>query len=103
MNYRIKKTIACKEVGNYMIDASIIHTHTPQFGEVAVFEVLEIGKHYTVQGQSKRLVQIVEGDYILAAFANRYATEQFEGYVQSFSIYWEQVGRWGSSNQRMHS
>jgi hypothetical protein len=81
MNYRIKKTIACKEVGNYMIDASIIHTHTPQFGEVAVFEVLEIGKHYTVQGQSKRLVQIVEGDYILAAFANRYATEQFEGYV----------------------
>ena len=81
MNYRVKKTISCSEVETYKIDSTIVHTHTPKFGEVALFEVIEIGKHYTVQSDTKRIVTIVEGDYILAAFANRYATEQFEGYV----------------------
>jgi len=50
-------------------------------GDIAVFEVLTLGKHYTLQSDSKRIITIVEGDIIMAAFANRYATEQFEGYV----------------------
>lgn len=81
MSFRIKKSISCAEIENYNIDSSINLTHTPLFGEVALFQVLEIGKHQTIQSETKRMVYIEEGDFILAAFANRYATEQFEGYV----------------------
>lgn len=81
MNFRVKKSISCKDIHHYEIDDTIIHTHTPAFGEVALFEVLEIGKHSTIQSETKRNVQILVGDYILATFANRYATGQFEGYV----------------------
>lgn len=81
MNARIKKSIICKEISTYRVDSSLNSTHTPQDGEVALFEVLEIGKHQSIQSETKRIVSIFEGDVIMAAFANRYATSQFEGYV----------------------
>jgi hypothetical protein len=81
MNKRIKRTISCSDITYKKIDETKVHTYTPKMGDVALFEVVEIGKHKTVQHESKRLVTILEGDYILAAFANRYATAQFEGYV----------------------
>lgn len=81
MNKRIKRSISCSEINYASIDESINQQYTPQFGDVALFEVLEIGKHRTIQSDTKRNVAILEGDYILAAFANRYATSQFEGYV----------------------
>ena len=34
-----------------------------------------------MQGEHLRNVKLVPGDYIMAAFGTRYATEQFEGYV----------------------
>jgi hypothetical protein len=43
--------------------------------------VLHIGRHQTIQSESKRNVTIIEGDHIMAAFGTRYATGQFEGYV----------------------
>lgn len=78
---RIKKTRVCRHVGDYTISSSLINDYTPQPGDVALFEVLELGKHETVQSDSKRNVRIIEGDHLLAAFGNRYATGQFEGYV----------------------
>jgi len=81
MSIRIKRTISCGEIEYTSIDKSIVKSHIPKFGEVALFEVLEIGKHSSVQSETKRNVTILEGDLILAAFANRYATAQFEGYV----------------------
>ncbi len=78
---KIKKTIICRDIKSFTIDKSRNLTYTPKKGDVAVFEVLELGKHRTIQSESKRIMTIVEGDIIMAAFANRYATEQFEGYV----------------------
>ncbi len=78
---RIKKSIVCSKIDNFSINETIVKTYTPQAGDVGLFEILEIGKHITIQSDSKRSVFLVEGDLILAAFANRYATEQFEGYV----------------------
>jgi hypothetical protein len=80
---KIKKTIICKDVVDFNINKSIIATYTPKKGDVGIFEVLTLGKHYTIQSDSKRIMTIIEGDIIMAAFANRYATEQFEGYVPS--------------------
>lgn len=80
-NTRIKKTRVCKPVGEYTIDLGKINSYTPKAGDVALFEVLELGKHETVQSDTKRNVRIIEGDHLLAAFGDRYATGQFEGYV----------------------
>jgi hypothetical protein len=78
---RIKTTISCSGIAYNSIDQTINTTYTPKIGDVALFEVLEIGKHKTVQCDSKLNVTILPGDRILAAFGNRYATSQFEGYI----------------------
>jgi len=77
----IKKTYICKDVQAYISDENIALNYKPQVGDVGIFEVLRIGKHKTVQGDSKRNITIVPGDLIMAAFGTRYATEQFEGYL----------------------
>src|SRR5690242_34075 len=81
MKFRIKKSLVCKEISKYQLDESIVSNYRPKAGDVAVFEILSVGRHITIQSETKRNVQIIEGDRIMAAFANRYATEQFEGYV----------------------
>ncbi|MFZ1827083.1 MAG: hypothetical protein WAU21_15850, partial [Chitinophagales bacterium] len=77
MNNRIKKTIICKEVTNYTVNHAINNSYIPKDGDVALFEVLIIGKHTSIQSETKRITAIFEGDVIMAAFANRYATSQF--------------------------
>lgn len=82
MEAKIKKTFICRNITEYQIERQILpHTHIPEVGDVAVFEVLSIGKHSTVQGDSIRNEKIMPGDYLMAAFGHRYATAQFEGYV----------------------
>lgn len=78
---KIKKTIICRDIKSFTIDKSRNLTYTPKKGDIAIFEVLELGKHHTLQSETKRIMTIIEGDIIMAAFADRYATEQFEGYV----------------------
>lgn len=81
MQTRIKRTYICKDVNAHLIDETIPAGYKPEAGDVAVFEVIRIGKHKNVQGDSKRNITIVPGDRIMAAFGTRYATEQFEGYM----------------------
>jgi hypothetical protein len=81
METRIKKTYICKDVKANSIDSRVPENYIPVAGDVAVFEVLKIGKHKNVQSDSKRNMTIVPGDRIMAAFGTRYATEQFEGYL----------------------
>ncbi len=81
MEKRIKKTYICSTVKNFSVDTTKTETHQPIAGDVAIFEVLSIGKHTSIQGEQVRNVKILPGDQIMAAFGTRYATEQFEGYV----------------------
>lgn len=81
MKKRIKKAYICREVAEYRLDDQISRNYLPVAGDVAVFEVLSIGKHSTIQGEDKRNCHIYPGDQIMAAFGTRYATEQFEGYL----------------------
>lgn len=80
---KFKKSIAAKDIQNYVLNSSINNSYTPVSGDVAIFEIIETGKHETIQSESKRNVGIFPGDYIMACFADRYATSQFEGYVPS--------------------
>jgi hypothetical protein len=83
MQVSIKKSIICKDIDleQCLINENKTHFHIPSVGDVAVFEVLSIGKHKQIQSDSKRNVLILPGDHIMAAFGTRYATSQFEGYL----------------------
>lgn len=80
-NTEIKKAIICKSVKNFKISTAGINHYIPKAGDVAIFEVLSIGKHKAIQGASGKNSYIFPGDTIMATFGNRYATNQFEGYV----------------------
>ncbi len=77
----IKKAIICKDVIDFKVSRYQNKTYIPKAGDVGIFKVLEIGKHSAIQSDSGKNSYIFPGDYIMAAFGNRYATNQFEGYV----------------------
>lgn len=77
----IKKSIITKSVRDFKINRKIRQTYIPKAGDVAVFQVLSIGKHKAIQAENGNNNYIFPGDKILATFGTRYATAQFEGYV----------------------
>ncbi len=77
----IKKSNICKNVVNYKIDQTIIKDYQAVAGDVAVFEVVSIGSLNAIQDFEGRNCYIFPGDKIMLAFGNRYASNQFEGYV----------------------
>ncbi|MCG8346563.1 MAG: hypothetical protein MI924_02125 [Chloroflexales bacterium] len=54
---------------------------TPQVGNLVLAEIESIGKHTTLENRDRVLTYIFPGDQIIVAFGNRYATDQYEGYV----------------------
>ncbi|MFZ4058918.1 MAG: hypothetical protein ACOYKE_12315 [Ferruginibacter sp.] len=81
MEKRIKKTYICKDINDYVIDKNVSHDYKPAAGDVGIFEIIKLGKHKNVQSDTRRNMTIIPGDWMMAAFGNRYATAQFEGYV----------------------
>jgi hypothetical protein len=53
----------------------------PRVGDLAVAEVLETGRHKKVEVREGYNMDLFPGDLLVGAFGNRYATDQFEGYV----------------------
>lgn len=82
MENRIKKGIICAEViYDQLIEPNELPLNHPiKAGDVAIFEVTEIGKHTQIQTAGRNMTLAV-GDRIMGAFGARYATNQFEGYV----------------------
>lgn len=78
---KIKKAIICKNVISTIINKQIKKTYVPKAGDVAIFKVKEIGKHTRIQSTNGNNKYILPGDLIMAAFGNRYATEQMEGFI----------------------
>lgn len=78
---KVKKSIISKGINDYRINRKINKLYMPEAGDLAIFRVIELGKHLAVQGENGNNCYIFPGDLLLAAFGNRYATAQFEGYV----------------------
>lgn len=53
----------------------------PQAGDLVAGQVEAIGRHSAIESRASRRVGLFVGDVILGAYGNRYATDQFEGYV----------------------
>lgn len=83
MDTKIKQAIICADVHEYSIETMKSQTYLPIAGDVALFDVISIGKHKNLQLVGKRSASIFPRDRIMAVFGNRYATGQFEGYVPS--------------------
>lgn len=80
MQSNIKKALTCKRIQAFSINADLLATYTPQMGDVGIFRVLQANGGY-IMDTEKRGSQLFDGDLVMLAFGNRYATNQFEGYV----------------------
>lgn len=78
---KMKKSIITRSIKNFEINRGIVGNYLPKMGDVAVFEIISIGKHKSIQSDEGTNRYIFPGDTILATFGNRYASNQFEGYV----------------------
>src|SRR5215212_1574547 len=58
----------------------------PRIGDLVLAEVLRLGRHTRMEVRTGVTMQLFPGDHILIAFGNRYATDQYEGYVPSRSV-----------------
>ncbi|MDX1909765.1 MAG: hypothetical protein SF053_22195 [Bacteroidia bacterium] len=81
MNTNVKIAYTCRQVGFFQAAAHLNEIRFPKAGDVALWEVISIGKHSAIQGTDRALITIMPGDQLLMTFGNRYASEQFEGYV----------------------
>lgn len=58
----------------------------PSVGDLVLAEVTVIGNHNKIEDRTGVQLQIFPGDCIIGAFGNRYATDQFEGYVPDWNV-----------------
>lgn len=58
----------------------------PRVGDLALTEVVLPGHHTRIEDRSGRSNDIFPGDRLVTAFGNRYATDQFEGYVPKEAV-----------------
>jgi hypothetical protein len=85
MVQEIKKALTCRSIKNFKLDKNLVKTHKPQMGDVGIFCVIKANGGYIMNGE-KTAVEIFECDHIMLAFGNRYATNQYEGYVPESPI-----------------
>jgi hypothetical protein len=53
----------------------------PHIGDLVLAEVQHLGRHTNMEIRSGVTMNLFPGDHIVGAFGNRYATDQYEGYV----------------------
>lgn len=78
---QVKRTYTTHLVSDEACSGYVAPSKSPQIGDLLVAEVASVGKHSTVETISGLTMNIFPGDRIIGAFGNRYATDQYEGYV----------------------
>ncbi len=79
--HRIKRTYTTNLVSPSACFGFTDPVDPPQIGDLLVAEVMNLGKHTTIETESGQVINIFPGDIVIGAFGNRYATDQYEGYV----------------------
>ena len=57
------------------------YVRQPKIGQLVIAEVVKLGKHVAIEDRSGLSTPIFPGDRIVGVLGNRYATDQYEGYV----------------------
>jgi hypothetical protein len=53
----------------------------PRIGDLVLAEVQDLGRHNRMEVRTGVTMALFPGDHIVGAFGNRYATDQYEGYL----------------------
>jgi len=53
----------------------------PRIGDVGLHRVVTLGKHTRMDNRERRVHYLLPGDLVATVYGNRYATDQYEGYV----------------------
>jgi hypothetical protein len=62
--------------------ASVVPMYAPpRIGDLVLAEVQDLGRHNRMEIRTGVTMYLFPGDYIVGAFGNRYATDQYEGYL----------------------
>ncbi len=61
--------------------ATLSPEQRPRVGDVVLGRVKQIGRHKKIDDCDGRRTTLLEGDLVIAAYGNRYATDQYEGIV----------------------
>jgi len=81
MKNQLKRTVVCKEITEFNLNPAEINSYIPKAGDVAFFEVTELGMYTHLQMIDNKNLCILPGDVFMATFGNRYATAQLEGTI----------------------
>lgn len=77
----VKHGFATRAVPLEEICAVAPASRAPRIGDVVLAEVVKVGRNKTIETRDGVAMHLFPGDRIVGAFGNRYATDQFEGYV----------------------
>ncbi|MBK9488155.1 MAG: DUF1611 domain-containing protein [Haliscomenobacter sp.] len=80
MKTKIKKAQICAAIESYELNVELASSYTPKMGDVGIFRVVMANSAALMDGNGVAR-HLFEEDIIMAAFGNRYATSQIEGYV----------------------
>src|SRR5262245_8814166 len=72
---------ALSRVPQTALSSLLDHMDCPESGTIALARLEKIGKNTGLELVNGRRCTLHEGDLLAVVFGNRYATEQFEGYV----------------------
>ena len=62
--------------------ASVVPMYAPpRIGDLVLAEVQDLGRHTRMEVRTGVTMNLFPGDHIVGAFGNRYATDQYEGYL----------------------
>ncbi|MGQ9826620.1 MAG: DUF1611 domain-containing protein [Roseiflexus sp.] len=78
---RVKRTYTTHIVPDEALAGYITPSGSPCIGDLLVAEIINVGKHTTVETNKGITLHIFPEDLIIGAFGNRYATDQYEGYI----------------------
>ena len=78
---RLKLTFTTHAVPLSAMAAADALSHVPAIGDLVIAEVTELRRHTAIENRDGARLNIYPGDLIVGAFGNRYATDQYEGYV----------------------
>src|SRR5215208_2928387 len=67
--------------------ASVVPMYAPpRIGDLVLAEVQDLGRHNRMEIRTGVTMYLFPDDYIVGAFGNRYATDQYEGYLPTRSV-----------------
>jgi hypothetical protein len=80
MKTKIKKAQICAAIESFEVSVDLNHNYSPKMGDVGIFRVITANSAALMDAQGVAR-HLFDEDIIMAAFGNRYATSQIEGYV----------------------